>query len=379
MSLTELPMAGSSAPSETPEVAEGKRRFEVQGMDCGACAKTVEKAVLALDGVDGAAVSFGAGTLSVDGDVAEENVAAAVRRAGYRLKTADPRLSGRPFWRRDARALSTSGSAVVLLIAVVSTLSSAPRPVEEALYLLSMAVGGWPIAVAAAGALRRRSLDMNVLMALAAVGAVGIGAYAEGAWVLVLFAVGTTLETFALDRSRRSVDALLDLAPAQARVSSTVAASSGRRRRGRHRRRRSSSARASGSPLDGTSSRVRPASTSRRSPASRSPLIWAPTTSLRRLDERPRGAGRAQHQERPPDSTLSRVAALVEEAQGSRAPAERFVDRFARVYTPLVFVGGARLLVVPPLAFGGDVDTWIYRALALLIVACPARWSSRCP
>ena len=61
------------------------------------------------------------------------------------------------------------------------------------------------------------------------------------------------------------------------------------------------------------------------------------------------------------DSTLSRVAALVEQAQGSRAPAERFIDRFARVYTPLVFAAALALAVVPPLVFGGDVDTWVYR------------------
>jgi Cd2+/Zn2+-exporting ATPase len=70
------------------------------------------------------------------------------------------------------------------------------------------------------------------------------------------------------------------------------------------------------------------------------------------------------------DSTLSRVAALVEEAQGSRAPAERFIDRFARIYTPLVFAA-ALLVATVPLAFGGELDTWLYRALALLIVACP--------
>ena len=70
------------------------------------------------------------------------------------------------------------------------------------------------------------------------------------------------------------------------------------------------------------------------------------------------------------DSTLSRVAALVEHAQASRAPAERFIDRFARIYTPLVFVAAVSLATVP-LAFGGDSDTWLYRALALLIVACP--------
>ena len=81
-----------------------------------------------------------------------------------------------------------------------------------------MAAGGWPIARAALLALGRRRLDMNVLMALAAVGAVGIGEYAEGAWVLVLFAVGTGLEAMALERSRRTVASLMDLAPARARV-----------------------------------------------------------------------------------------------------------------------------------------------------------------
>src|SRR5690606_7498893 len=85
-------------------------------------------------------------------------------------------------------------------------------------YLLSMLVGGWPIARAGLVGLRRRSLDMNVLMLVAAVGAVAIGAYAEGAWVLVLFAIGTSLERHALDRSRRAVHALLELAPGEARV-----------------------------------------------------------------------------------------------------------------------------------------------------------------
>jgi Zn2+/Cd2+-exporting ATPase len=72
------------------------------------------------------------------------------------------------------------------------------------------------------------------------------------------------------------------------------------------------------------------------------------------------------------DSTLARVAALVEEAQGSRAPSERFVDRFARVYTPLVFAAALAVAAVP-VALGGDVDTWLCRALALLIVGARAR------
>ena len=190
-------------------------------MDCAACARTVERAVAALDGVNAAQVSFGAGTLTVDGDAPAARITGAVGRAGYRARPAERRAgaTGRaPFWRRDLRAASTTAAVLLLLLAVASSLASAPRAVSEPLYLLSMAVGGWPIARAAAGALRRRTLDMNVLMALAAVGAVGIGAYAEGAWVLVLFGVGTALESLALDRSRLSVESLMELAPAQARV-----------------------------------------------------------------------------------------------------------------------------------------------------------------
>ena len=122
------------------------------------------------------------------------------------------------FWRRDPRALSTLAAIALLAVAVALDLAGARRAVAEPAYLASMPVGGLAIGRAAIAALRRRWLDMNVLMSLAAVGAVGIGAYAEGAWVLVLFALGTTLETFALDRTRRSVEALAELAPAEARL-----------------------------------------------------------------------------------------------------------------------------------------------------------------
>ncbi|HEY3186607.1 MAG TPA: cation-translocating P-type ATPase, partial [Solirubrobacteraceae bacterium] len=348
------------------------RRFRIEGMDCAACAKTVEKAVAALDGVRSAQVSFGAGALVLDGDASDAAVAAAVSRAGYRARPAARRIQGPtvPFWRRDARALSTTASAVVLLVAVLASVGGAPRLVAEPLYLLSMMVGGWPIARAALGALRRRALDMNVLMTLAAVGAVGIGAYAEGAWVLVLFAVGTTLESFALERSRRSMEALLELSPAEARV-----LADGRERtvpvedvapgmeflvRPGERVAldgvvRSGASSVDQSPITGESLPVDKASGDE---------VFAGTLNTH-------GSLVVRATKDAGDSTLSRVAALVEQAQGSRAPSERFIDRFARIYTPLVVATAALLAVVPPLLFGGDVDTWLYRSLALLIVACP--------
>jgi Zn2+/Cd2+-exporting ATPase len=370
----ELPMASpGAAPTAPPEPAElpGARRFRVQGMDCAACAKTVEKAVAALDDVAAAQVSFGTATLTVDGDVPDDAVLRAVSRAGYRAQPARRATSepDRSWWRRDARAFSTVAATGLLAAAVIASLASAPRAVAEPLYVLSMVVGGWPIARAATAALARRTLDMNVLMALAAVGAVGIGAYAEGAWVLVLFAVGTGLEAMALERSRRSVGALMELAPAQARVltaageelrpvadvgtGARVAVRPGERL-----------------PLDGVvaegSSSVDQAPITGESvPVDKQPgdEVFAGTLNTT-------GALEVRVSRPASDSTLSRIADLVEQAQGSRAPAERFVDHFARVYTPLVFAAALLVATVPPL-LGGDLDTWLYRALALLIVACP--------
>jgi Zn2+/Cd2+-exporting ATPase len=364
----------NAAPPATPEPAEvpGDRRFRVQGMDCTACAKTVEKTVAALDEVAAAHVSFGTATLTVDGAAPDAAVLRAVSRAGYRAQPAQRTASEEPAapWRRgDARSRSAVVAIVLLAVAVAASLASAPRAIAEPLYLLSMAVGGWPIARAATAALARRTLDMNVLMTLAAVGAVGIGAYAEGAWVLVLFAVGTSLEAMALERSRRSVRTLMDLAPAQARVVTGDA----------------EDLRPVGDVEPGLLVAVRPGE---RLPLDgvvedgASSVDQAPITGESIPVDKQRGdkvfAGTLNttgslviRVSRPAsDSTLSRVAGLVEQAQSSRAPAERFIDHFARIYTPLVFAAALLLATIPPL-LGGDLDTWLYRALALLIVACP--------
>ncbi|MGI8623740.1 MAG: heavy metal translocating P-type ATPase, partial [Solirubrobacteraceae bacterium] len=364
--------APPAAPPEESAAAPGTRRFRVEGMDCGGCAKSVEKSVAQLPGIASARVSFGAGLLVVEGETPDETITRAVSRAGYRARPTERRTSGEPaapFWRRDPRAASTVASIALLLAAVIASLTSAPRAVAEPLYLISMAAGGWPIARAAWGALRRRTLDMNVLMALAAVGAVGIGSYAEGAWVLVLFAVGTSLEGLALERSRLSVETLMELAPAQARVvggGEERLVDVGEVEPGtRFLVRPGERIALDGVVDDGSSSVDQAPITGESVPVDKQvgDEVFAGTMNVH-------GALTVRATKAAASSTLSRVAELVEQAQGSRAPAERFVDRFARVYTPLVFVT-ALLVATVPLAFGGDLDTWLYRALALLIVACP--------
>jgi Cd2+/Zn2+-exporting ATPase len=366
--LTELPMA--PAPGEVA-APEGSRRYRVEGMDCAACAQTVQKRVAELDGVRSAQVSFGSASMAIDGDIPDGVVLAAVSRAGYRAYPADsPREGQSGFWHRDARTLSTLVSVPLLLAGVVASLLGAPVALAELLYLLSMIVGGWPIARAAAGAVAVRKLDMNVLMALAAVGAVAIGEYAEGAWVLVLFAIGTTLESFALDRTRRAVESLMELAPSEARLlvdghERTVPAdlvAPGDLLMVRPGERFA----VDGRVVEGTSGVDQSAITGESVPVYVGPGDEVFGGSLAVAGSLTIEASRPAA-----ESTLSRIAAMVEDAQASRAPAERFIDRFAAIYTPLVFVTALALAVLPPLAFGGDPDTWVYRALALLIVACP--------
>ena len=339
-------------------------------MDCASCARTVEKIVAGLDGVRDVQVSFGNAMLTVDGDVEPPTVQAAVRRSGYTARLVGaPAAPEVPFWRRSARAASTTASVVLLFAAVAASLLDGPRAVVAPLYLLSMAVGGWAIALAALQALRRRTLDMNVLMTLAAFGAVAIGEYSEAAWVLVLFSVGTTIETFALDRSRRSVEALMELAPLEANlvvdgnvqsvpVEEVVPGAHVLIRPGER-------VPLDGVVIDGASSIDESPLTGESVPVDKEEGAQVFAGTLNAF-----GALTVQVTAGAEDSTLARVAQLVADAQGSQAPAERFVDRFARYYTPLVFAAALLVAVVPTL-LGGDVDTWLYRALALLIVACP--------
>ena len=365
MSATTTP-PNLEPPGSRVEDGGARQRFRVDGMDCASCARTVEKVVAGLDGVSNVDVSFGNAMLLVGGEVDAKVITAAVRRAGYTAHRPEDERPEGPFWRRSARAFSATLSVALLLMAVAATLLGAPG---AALYLLSMAVGGWAIAWAALAALRRRTLDMNVLMTMAALGAVAIGEYAEAAWVLVLFAVGTTLETFALDRSRRSVEALMELAPLEARLVS------------------------GGEERMVAVEQVAPGALVEIRPGERLPLDGVVTAGASSVDESALtgesvpvdkaagdevfagtlnafGALTVRVTAAAEDSTLARVARLVAEAQGSRAPAERFVDRFARVYTPLVFLAALLVAAVPTL-LGGDADVWVYRALALLIVACP--------
>lgn len=353
--------------------------FDITGMDCGDCAKSVERVVGQLRGVDRADVSFGAATLTVGKalDVAEaadleRTVRRAVDRAGFaavlRRDGQMGRISHEPWWK--SRKLVPALAATLLWFAAFAVRQSTSQEgVSIALYAMAIVIGGAPIARAGLASLRALRFDMNVLMSVSVVGAALLGEWSEAGLVVVLFTIGTTLQGITFDRTRGAIRGLLDLAPEEANVvhdgvEMTVAASSlligdqivirpGDRLP------------ADGDILEGHSALTQAVITGESMPAEKGPgdQVFAGTIN---------GSGTlsVRVSTLASNSMLANIVHLVEEAQGSKAPSQQLVDRFAAIYTPVV------VAIAATLALGGyllaeDGAGWLYRALVLLVIACP--------
>jgi len=243
--------------------------------------------------------------------------------------------------------------------------------VVVALALMAIFTGGLPTYKKGWIALKNRNLNINALMSIAVTGAMVIAHWPEAAMVMFLFALAEVIEAKSLDRARNAIRGLMNLAPETATV---------------HEKDGSwTEMRANAVPLRAVV-RVRPGErialdgvvTSGRSTVNQAPItgeslpvdkakgdsVFAGTINEAGSFEY-RVTAEANH------STLARIIHAVESAQGSRAPTQRFVDQFARIYTPGVFAIALLVGIVPPLAFGGAWMDWVYKALVLLVIACP--------
>ena len=240
-----------------------------------------------------------------------------------------------------------------------------------ALALVAILTGGLPTYKKGWIALRNGNLNMNSLMSIAVTGAMIIGYWPEAAMVMFLFALAEVIEAKSLDRARRAIRDLMDLAPETVTVRQ-----------------------ADGSWKDTDANQITVGAVARTRPGERialdgvvvsghSTVDQAPITGESLPVEKAEGdpvfagtinqAGSFEYRVTAlaSNSTLARIIHAVEAAQGSRAPTQRFVDKFSRVYTPAVFAVAIAFALVPPLVFGGEWMDWIYRALVLLVIACP--------
>lgn len=234
----------------------------------------------------------------------------------------------------------------------------------------AMAFGGWFLLPKAWRAIRRLRPDINLLVVVAAIGASIIGEWVEAATVVFLFGVAEWLEGCADRRARRAVEALLEIAPKNAtvrrhekfvevpveevQVGETFAVKSGM------------SIPLDGEVMSGESAVNQAPITGESVPVDKKSgdSVFAGTIN---------GEGSLEIRVTKPagDTTLARIIRLVQDAQEQKAPTQRFVDVFARYYTPIVTLGALLIFLVPPLLFDGDWSEWLYRACVLLIIACP--------
>ncbi|QDV85352.1 heavy metal translocating P-type ATPase [Stieleria magnilauensis] len=358
-------------------------RLRIHGMDCAEEVSILKRELVPLVGSDdrlGFDLLNGKLTVNLDGaDVTQGDVLAVIERTGLRAEVWDdaPDRDGElTFWQRNQRTVMTtiSGVAGGIGLALQLSLGEADESlpvIAISFYLISIATGLLLVLPKAWHSLVALRPDLNLLMSVAVVGAIAIGEWFEGAAVAFLFSVSLLLESSSVGRARRAIASLMDLspptahlrdedgkisdvAPADVPVGFTVVVRPGEK-----------------IPLDGRVlvgiSGVNQAPITGESvPVEKEPgdEVFAGTINGDGLLE-------IETTKAADDTTLARIIKMVGDAGSKRAPLEKWVEKFAAVYTPVVMIVALLMLVIPPLAFGGDWSVWLYRSLVLLVIACP--------
>lgn len=391
--------------------------FEITGMDCAECARSIERGVTRLDGVQSCSLSYETAKLRVQGAVTREQIIARVRELGYDVATENGQQApdNRPqassfiqfmLARRDT-ALAVLGGLLILpgllfheLLPVAGVASPLPNALVDGLSIAAMTVAGFPVFRSAWRALiLNREIGINALMSIAGVGAVVIGAYTEAGLVMVLFAVGEALEGYTMQRARNAIRSLMAVAPNEATVlRPCIDCRSHLGQNGYT---------GGPCPFCGLEEQRAPVSDLRVGeilivkPGERIAMDGRVVSGASSVNQAPitgesapvdkqvgdtvfagsingPGALSVEISRLAADNTISRIIRMVEEAQEQRAPTQRFVNRFAKVYTPAVVLVAGLVAIIPPALFGApflnpDPHTqgWLYRALELLVVACP--------
>jgi len=328
---------------------------------------------------------------SEPGDVSARAVIQAVARTGMRAEVWRDEKGGQSdtrFWQKHSRSLMTAVSGVFGLIGFLTHVwlaggfaaalgsegmgltSGVPLP-AIILYLVGITAGVWHVLPKAWRAATGLRPDMNLLMTIAVIGAASIGEWFEAATVAFLFALSLLLESWSVGRARRAIAALMELTPPSARIRDE-----------------------DGGENEVPPDRVAVGAIFVVRPAERIPLDGNVVRGASDVDQAPitgesvpvpksagsevfagtiNGDGLLEVECTKPagDTTLAHIIRMVGEAQSRRAPSEQWVEKFARVYTPVVMALAAAVLLVPPLFFGGQWLDWLYRSLVLLVIACP--------
>ncbi len=372
-----------------------RHSFRIKGMCCGEEVGLLRSEVAPLvGGEDKLSFDLLQSRMTISGSLdanVAQRVIAAVARTGMEAVPSEESCaagvcasSGEGVWEKHGRLFSCAASGLLLTAAfvfhalhsgnILATLAghSGTSILAAALYFSAIIAGGWFIFPKALYAARKLKPDMNLLMTVAVLGAIVLGAWFEAATVSFLFALALLLESWSLEKAKRAIAALLDIAPPTARficpndgeieekpvgeipIGATVVVRPGER-----------------IPLDGvitrgTTSVNQAPITGESAPISKGlgSEVFAGTINEEGIIE-------FRSTRSASETTLSRIIRMVEEGRSRRAPAEQWVDRFAGVYTPVMMLVALTIVLVPPLFTGGGWAKWFYEGLVVLVIACP--------
>ena len=357
-----------------PTAGSRLSNFRIEAMDCPTEQTLIQNKLGKLAGVQQLEFNLINRVLGVTHDLpSTEPIIAAIKSLGM---LADPIESGAeaapaaPPAKKHLWPLAVAGVGA-LAAEVLHFTDAAPTWVIALVALVSILSGGLTTYKKGWIALKNLNLNINALMSIAVTGAILIGQWPEAAMVMFLFTVAELIEAKSLDRARNAISGLMQMAPDKATVQQV-----------------------DGSWLEqevkdialGAIVRVRPgerigldgeviagSSTIDQAPITGESLPIEKTVGDKVFAGTINQAGSLEYRVTAAanNSTLARIIHAVEQAQGARAPTQRFVDSFAKIYTPLVFIFALAVAVIPPLFMGGIWFDWIYRALVLLVVACP--------
>ncbi|BDP44711.1 ATPase (plasmid) [Deinococcus aetherius] len=392
------PLRPAAAPT-LPVAAQ--LEYFVDGMDCASCVQKVERMVATLPGTGDVKTSFNKQTLALalnEAQTPRATLESNLRALGYvpsllgGVPTPAPAHDdhdhhdhsghdhaghghvheapkpGQPWYATgQGKLVVTSG----VLLALAWLFGFVEPQFATFGYIAATVIGVWPLAKKAYASARFGDpFSINMLVSLAALGAVLIGQAAEGAVVVFFFAVGELLEGIAAGRARAGIQALAALAPKTAllvegtgtrevpadalQVGQTVQVNPGAR------------VPADGTILTGTSSLDDSPVTGESVPVVKSAgnIVYAGSINTD-------GVLTVRVDKAASDNTIARIIHLVEEAEGSKAPTARFIDRFSRYYTPGVVAVSALVALIPPLFLGAEWYPWLYKGIALLLIGCP--------
>ncbi|WP_114787922.1 zinc/cadmium/mercury/lead-transporting ATPase [Vibrio tetraodonis] len=348
--------------------------WKITGMDCPSCAKKIETAVNKVAGVMDAKVLFATEKLVVklDNKSTADNVEQAIQDAGFRYNSDLSSTKPQPNlgWKSVVKQ-NSSIIAIALSMAIAALLKPISPVFSEWMFTLTCLAGLYPIGKKALQLAKSGTpFAIETLMSVAAIGALYLGETAEAAMVLLLFMIGECLEAFAASRARSGVQSLMELVPETA----TKIINDER--------------------VEVSASELQPGDIIEVSPGARLPAdgklightasfdesaLTGESLPVERIENDSVMAGavvvdkvvRFVITSKQGENAIDRILHLIEEAESRKAPLERFLDKFSRWYTPLMMLVSLVVILVPPLFFAQPWETWVYRGLALLLIACP--------